>query len=103
LIDVFTIFGAPHILQSDNGREFTALAISELKLLWPELVIVHGKLDTPRLKVALDIHNMLTAWMHIAVFTIFFTKRHDYTFRNTNKIEINTSNHSLYIIKSTHQ
>jgi len=43
LIDVFTIFGAPHILQSDNGREFTALVISELKLMWPELVIVHGK------------------------------------------------------------
>jgi hypothetical protein len=38
LIEVFTLFGAPHILQSDNGREFTAL----LKLMWPELVIVHG-------------------------------------------------------------
>jgi hypothetical protein len=34
LIDVFTIFGAPHILQSDNGCEFTALLISELKLMW---------------------------------------------------------------------
>ena len=43
LIDVFTIFGAPHILQSDNGRAFTASVISELKLMWPELVIVHGK------------------------------------------------------------
>ena len=29
LIEVFTLFGAPHILQSDNGREFTALVISE--------------------------------------------------------------------------
>jgi hypothetical protein len=28
LIDVFTIFGAPRILQSDNGRELTALVIS---------------------------------------------------------------------------
>ena len=28
LIDVFTIYGASHILQSDNGRLFTALVIS---------------------------------------------------------------------------
>ena len=33
LIDVFTIFVSPHILQSDNGREFTVLVISELKLM----------------------------------------------------------------------
>jgi hypothetical protein len=46
LIEVFTLFGEPHILQSDNGREFTALVISELKLMGPELVIVHGIPDT---------------------------------------------------------
>ena len=46
LIEVFTLFGAPHILQSDNGSEFTALVISELKLMGPELVIVHGIPDT---------------------------------------------------------
>jgi hypothetical protein len=48
LIDIFTIFGAPHILPSDNRREFTALVISELKLMWPELVIDHGKPRHPR-------------------------------------------------------
>jgi hypothetical protein len=48
LIDVFILFGAPHILQSDNGREFTALVISELKLMWPQLVIVHGKPRHPQ-------------------------------------------------------
>jgi hypothetical protein len=31
LIEVFTLFGAPHIIQSDDGRKFTALVISELK------------------------------------------------------------------------
>ena len=31
MIEVFTLFGAPHILQSDDGRTFTALVISELK------------------------------------------------------------------------
>jgi hypothetical protein len=68
LIDVFTIFGAPHILQSDNGCEFTALVISELKIMWPELVIVHGKPRHPQSQGSIersnrDIHDMLTAWM----------------------------------------
>jgi len=35
-------FGAPKILQSDNGREFVNSVINELKDLWPECVIVHG-------------------------------------------------------------
>jgi hypothetical protein len=34
---------APHILQPDNGREFTANAIKELKDMWPDCSIVHGK------------------------------------------------------------
>ena len=68
MIEVFTLFGAPHILQSDNGREFTALGISELKLMWPELVIVHGKPRHPQSQGSVessnsDIHDMLTAWM----------------------------------------
>jgi len=32
---IFMTFGAAHILQSDNGREFTANVISELASLWP--------------------------------------------------------------------
>ena len=39
--DILLLLGAPHILQSDNGREFTANIITELKLLWPELKLVH--------------------------------------------------------------
>jgi hypothetical protein len=31
-----------HILQSNNGAEFTASIISQLKDLWPECKIVHG-------------------------------------------------------------
>ena len=68
LIEVFTLFGEPHILQSDNGREFTALVISELKLMGPELVIVHGKPRHPQSQGSVersngDIQDMLTAWM----------------------------------------
>ena len=32
LLDIFLIFGAPAILQSDNGSEFTAQVITELNL-----------------------------------------------------------------------
>ena len=43
LLDIFLLFGAPHILQSDNGREFTANIIKELKDMWPDCTLVHGK------------------------------------------------------------
>jgi hypothetical protein len=36
------------ILQSDNGREFTANIITELKSLWPDLKIVHGRPRHPQ-------------------------------------------------------
>ena len=48
LFDVFLLLGAPEILQSDNGTEFTAKVIAELKLLWPDLVMVHGKPRHPQ-------------------------------------------------------
>ena len=62
LIEVFTLFGAPHILQSDNGREFTALVISELKLMSSKLIIGHGKIH-PQSQRSVersngDIHDM---------------------------------------------
>ncbi|XP_072389381.1 KRAB-A domain-containing protein 2-like [Diabrotica undecimpunctata] len=43
LLEVFTIFGAPHILHSDNGREFANTIIGEVCSMWDELKIVHGK------------------------------------------------------------
>ncbi|KAF0686392.1 KRAB-A domain-containing protein 2-like, partial [Aphis craccivora] len=43
LIDVFCSFRAPSILQSDNGRKFVNRIIDELKYMWPQLKIVHGK------------------------------------------------------------
>ena len=48
LLGIFLLFGAPHILQSDNGAEFTASIITELKQIWPELVIVRGKRRNPQ-------------------------------------------------------
>ncbi|KAL4152711.1 hypothetical protein QTP88_000544 [Uroleucon formosanum] len=43
IIDTFTLLGAPTILQSDNGREFSNQIVSNLRNMWPELKIVHGK------------------------------------------------------------
>ena len=48
LMDIFLMFGAPQVLQSDNGSEFTAAVVKELMELWTELVIVHGKPRHPQ-------------------------------------------------------
>ena len=62
------LFGAPSILQSDNGSEFTAEVIQELKVVWPRLVMVHGKPRHPQSQGSVeransDIKDMLVAWM----------------------------------------
>ncbi|CAF0752405.1 unnamed protein product [Brachionus calyciflorus] len=48
LINIFSILGCPEILQSDNGKEFVAKIIKELKLLWPDLKIVNGRARHPQ-------------------------------------------------------
>ncbi|XP_076049296.1 KRAB-A domain-containing protein 2-like [Oratosquilla oratoria] len=68
LLDIFLLLGAPEILQSDNGSEFTASVITELKLLWPDLVMVHGKPRHPQNQGSVerancDIKDMLVAWL----------------------------------------
>ena len=69
LLDIFLLLGAPAILQSDNGAEFTAKVITELKQMWPDLVIVHGKPRHPQSQRSVersncDIKDMLTAWLY---------------------------------------
>ncbi|XP_037774445.1 KRAB-A domain-containing protein 2-like [Penaeus monodon] len=68
LLDIFFLFGAPALLQSDNGSEFTAKVISELKELWPQLIMVHGKPRHPQSQGSVerangDIKDMLHAWI----------------------------------------
>ncbi|KAK4328712.1 hypothetical protein Pmani_000907 [Petrolisthes manimaculis] len=68
LLDIFLLFGAPVILQSDNGSEFTSQVITELKEVWPKLTLVHGKPRHPQSKGLVerangDIKYMLVAWM----------------------------------------
>jgi transposase InsO family protein len=66
--DVFSVFGAPRILQSDNGREFVAKVIEELKILWPQMIIVHGRARHPQSQGSVerangDVKKMLGLWM----------------------------------------
>ena len=55
VLDIFLILGAPTILQSDNGSDFTVAVITEVCKLWPDLRIVHGKPRTPKPKVLLNV------------------------------------------------
>ncbi|XP_034242929.1 KRAB-A domain-containing protein 2-like [Thrips palmi] len=68
LVPIFLEFGAPSILQSDNGREFANAIINSLQEMWPELKIVHG---TPRHsqsqgsveRANRDVQDILITWM----------------------------------------
>ena len=68
LLDIFCIFGAPAILQSDNVFEFTNSIITELAAMWNGLKIVHGKpchSDSPGSveRANHDIEDILFSWM----------------------------------------
>ena len=68
LLDIFTTFGVPNILHSDNGREFYNQIIKSLCEMWNDIKIVHGKPTHSESqgsveRVNQDIQNMLTTWM----------------------------------------
>lgn len=68
LLDIFTLLGAPSILQSDNGREFANKVVTNLKEYWPALKIVHGKPRHSQSQGSIeranqDIENMLNTWL----------------------------------------
>lgn len=68
LMKIFLMFGTLQILQSDNGIEFTALVLSELKLLLPNLLRVHVKPRHPQSQgllehITRDIKDMLISWL----------------------------------------
>ena len=48
LLKTFCLFGCPKILQSDNGKEFTAAVIHDLSKLWPGMTIIHGRPRHPQ-------------------------------------------------------
>ena len=48
LMDIFPLLGAQAVLKNDNGTQFTAHVISEIKDFWPASVMVHGKPRHPQ-------------------------------------------------------
>ena len=69
LLDVLSIFDAPNILQSDNGREFVNSIIDEHRSMWEGLKIVHGKPRNSQSQGSVEranrgIEDMLTTWLH---------------------------------------
>ncbi|XP_043855929.1 SCAN domain-containing protein 3-like [Dromiciops gliroides] len=68
LLDIFTIIGAPSVLQSEHGREFSSQIVNELSMISSKLKIVHGK---PRpcqghgsvVQPNEDIQSMMISWM----------------------------------------
>lgn len=68
LLSIFLQFGAPHVLQSDNGREFTAGIIKELGCLWKDLVLVNGRPRHPQSQGSVErsnasVKDSIVAWM----------------------------------------
>ena len=68
IMDIFCMFGAPFILQSDNGREFANKIIQNLADTWPGMKLVHGKPRNSQSQGSVersneDIRDMLVAWM----------------------------------------
>lgn len=68
LLDIFTTIGAPSVLQSDNGKEFANQVVNELKNMWPELKLVHGKPRHSQSQGSVeranqDVQNMISTWM----------------------------------------
>lgn len=68
LMDIYTIFGAPAILHSDNGREFVNKIITELNEMWGDIKIVHGKPRHSQSQGSIeranrDVEDILATWM----------------------------------------
>lgn len=68
LYEIFTIFGAPNVLHSDNGREFRNEVVSSLTRLWPQIKLVHGKPRHSESQGSVeranqDVENMMFTWM----------------------------------------
>ena len=43
LITIFSLFGIPSILQSDNGKEFSNKIVTHVVSIWPGCKLIHGK------------------------------------------------------------
>jgi len=68
LFEIFTTFGSPMILHSDNGKEFVADVIHELLKLWPGIKVVNGRPRHPQSQGSVErgnkiLQERLAKWM----------------------------------------
>ena len=68
LMDIFCVFGAPFILQGDNGREFANKIIQNLADMWSGMKLVHGKQRHSQSQGSVersnqDVRDVLVAWI----------------------------------------
>ncbi|XP_068960240.1 KRAB-A domain-containing protein 2 isoform X2 [Petaurus breviceps papuanus] len=68
LLDIFSIIGAPSVLESDSGREFVNHVVSELNQMWPDLKITHDKpQNSPNQgmieQVNREVQQLMSTWM----------------------------------------
>ncbi|KRX14703.1 KRAB-A domain-containing protein 2 [Trichinella nelsoni] len=68
LLEILLAFGAPSILQTDNGQEFSYIIIAELKTCWPELKLVTCRPRHPQSQSAVErlngvVQDKLAIWM----------------------------------------
>ena len=68
LMNIFCMFGASFILQSDNGREFANKIIQNLADMCPGMKLVHGRPRHSQSQGSVersnqDVRDMLVAWL----------------------------------------
>ncbi|XP_063632483.1 KRAB-A domain-containing protein 2-like [Cydia splendana] len=68
LVKIFLTFGAPFVLQSNNGQEFTAKVVEEVLKIWPDCKILQGGARHPQTQGSAecstrDVEDMLYTWM----------------------------------------
>ena len=84
-------YGSPCILQSDNGKEFRNSVVYNLKKLWHNLKIIHGRPRHPQSQGSVersdgDIQGILGSWMRdnnstkwsLALPMVIFTKNNKF-------------------------
>ncbi|GFY25527.1 KRAB-A domain-containing protein 2 [Trichonephila clavipes] len=69
VLSIFLTFGAPTLLQSNNGREFSNQVIPQICAMWKDFEIVRGNPRHSQTQGSVeranqDKQNMLTAWMN---------------------------------------
>lgn len=67
-LKIFLEFGAPIVLQSDNGREFVNHIIHEMVAKWPSCKIINGRPRHTQSQGSVersnqDVENMFKAWL----------------------------------------